>query len=204
MNFHLSEKWHCAAAVGLLLLTLLMAYFATIQPVITKHAFYQENIASMQQRLQKYRQIIASRPALEAELNQLRREQATNAYYLEQQSAPLAATELRKWVKTAVESSGGILMSTQSLPVLENELFPRVGISVRMTGSTETLQKVLYDLESRRPLLFVDHLQVTGRQIRRRSPRDPRTIIEETQLTISFELYGYMRGSDAPDAPSGT
>jgi general secretion pathway protein M len=197
MNLHLSGKWHCAAAVSLLLLTLLMAYFATIQPVITKHAFYQENIASMQQRLQRYKQIIASRPALEAELNQLQREQATNAYYLEQQSAPLAATELRKWVKTVVESNGGILMSTQSLPLLENELFPRVGISVRMTGNTEMLEKVLYDLESRRPLLFVDHLQVNGRQIRRRSPRDPRTIIEETQLTISFELYGYMRGSGA-------
>jgi general secretion pathway protein M len=197
MNLHLSGKWHCAVAIGLLLLTLLMAYFAIVQPVITKHAFYQENIASMQQRLQKYKQIIASRPALEAKLSQLQRKQAANAYYLEQQSAPLAATELRKWVKTVVELSGGVLMSTQSLPLLENELFPRVGINVRMSGKTETLQKVLHDLESRRPLLFVDHLQVSSRQIRRRSPRDRRTIIEETQLTISFELYGYMRGNGA-------
>jgi general secretion pathway protein M len=197
MNLHLPGKWHCAAAIGLLSLTLLMVYFAFIQPVIAKHAFYQENIASMQRRLQKYKQIIASRPVLEAELNRLQREQAVNAYYLEQQSAPLAATELRKWVKTVVESSGGTLMSTQSLPLLENEPFPRIGISVRMSGDTEILQKVLYDLESRRPLLFVDNLQVRSRQIRRRSPRDRRTIIEETRLTISFELYGYMRGKGA-------
>jgi general secretion pathway protein M len=174
-----------------------MVYFTFIQPVIAKHAFYQENIASMQRRLQKYKQIIASRPVLEAELNRLQREQAVNAYYLEQQSAPLAATELRKWVKTVVESSGGTLMSTQSLPLLENEPFPRIGISVRMSGDTEILQKVLYDLESRRPLLFVDNLQVRSRQIRRRSSRDRRTIIEETRLTISFELYGYMRGKGA-------
>ncbi|ADE16673.1 general secretion pathway protein [Nitrosococcus halophilus Nc 4] len=197
MNLQLSKKWHCATAVGLLLFVLLMAYFVLVQPVIAKHRFYQENIASMQQRLQKYNQIIASRTALEAELNRLRREQAANAYYLEQQSAPLAATELRKRVKTVVESSDGVLVSTQSLPLVENEPFPRVGISVRMTGDTEVLQKVLYDLESRRPLLFVDDLQVRSRQIRRRSRHDRRTIIEETQLTISFELYGYMRGSGA-------
>lgn len=198
INLHLSKKWHGAVAMGLLLLVLLMAYFALVQPVIAKHAFYHENIASMQQRLQKYKQIIASKPTLEAKLNQLQREQTTNAYYLEQQSAPLAATELRKWVKTVVESSGGVLMSTQSLPAPEGEPFPRVGINVRMTGDTEMLQKVLYSLESRRPLLFIDNLQIRSRQIRRRSQRDRRTIIEETQLTISFELYGYMRGNGAP------
>ncbi|KFI23350.1 type II secretion system protein GspM [Nitrosococcus oceani] len=197
MNLHLSEKGHCAAAVGLLLLVLLMAYFVLIQPVIAKHGFYHEKIASMQQRLTRYNQIIASRPALEARLKQLQRKQAANAYYLEQQSAPLAATELRRRVKAVVESSGGVLTSTQSLPVVENELFPKVGIRVRMTGDTEILQKVLYDLEASRPLLFVDDLQVRSRQIRRRSRHDRRTIIEETQLTISFELYGYMRGNSA-------
>lgn len=196
-NLYLPEKWHCAAAVGLLLLVLLMAYLVLLQPVIAKHEFYHENIASMQQRLERYNQMIASRPALEARLKQLQRKQATNAYYLEQQSAPLAATDLRRQVKAVAESSGGVLTSTQSLPVVENGLFPKVGIRVRMTGDTEILQKVLYDLEASRPLLFVDDLQVHSRQIRRRSQHDRRTIIEETQLTISFDLYGYMRGNSA-------
>lgn len=197
MNLPLSEKWHGAAALGLLLLTLLVAYLAIVHPVIAKHEFYHENIASMQQRLEKYNQIIASRPALEAELQRLQRAQAANAYYLEQQSPPLAATELRKRVKSVIEASDGVLISTQSLPLVQNEPFPRVGISVRMSGDTETLHRVLYDLESRRPLLFVDDLQVRSRQIRRRSRLDRRVIIEETQLTISFEVYGYMRGNGA-------
>ncbi|BAW79529.1 general secretion pathway protein M [Candidatus Nitrosoglobus terrae] len=200
MNFHLPEKWHGAAAIGLLLLILLMIYIVAIQPIIAKHRFYQENIASMQQRLEKYQQIIASRPTLEIQLKQLYREQATNAYYLAQQSAPLAATELQRWVKAALEASGGggTLMSMQNLPVVETELFPRVGINVRMNGSTEVLEKVLYDLESRHPLLFIDHLQVMSRQIRQRSLQDRKKIIEKTLLTISFELYGYMRDPNAP------
>ncbi len=202
MNFHLPKvslpkDWHGAAAVGLLLFILLLGYFAVAQPIMAKHVFYEENIASMQRRLQKYRQMIASKPALQAKLSQLQRKQAANAYYLEQQSAALAATELRSRVKAAVESSGGVLISTQSSPLVENELFPRVGLSVRMTGDTASLQKVLYELESHPPLLFMDHLQVYSRQIRRRSRHDRKIIIEETHLTISFELYGYMRGSRA-------
>jgi general secretion pathway protein M len=197
MQLDLSGKRHSAVAAGLLLLALLLLHAVIIRPISAKHAFYRDEIASMQQRLQKYHQIIASRPALEAKLSQLQQEQAANPYYLEQQSGSLAATELRQRVKTVVEANGGVLVSTQSLPVAENELFPQVGISVRMTGDTEILQKVLYDLESRRPLLFVDDLQVQSRQIRRRSPHDRRTIIEETSLTISFKLYGYMRGGRA-------
>lgn len=201
MNLHLNSRllkdWQGVAAAGLLLFVSLVGYFAAVQPVIAKHAFYEENIASMQRRLHKYRQMIASQPALEAKLRQLQRKQADNAYYLKQQSAALAATELRSRVKAAVESSGGVLVSTQSLPLIKDELFPRVGLSVRMTGDAESLQKVLYELESHPPLLFMDHLQVYSRQIRRRSRHNPKVIIEETQLTVSFELYGYMRGSRA-------
>lgn len=193
----LSKDWHGAAAVGLLLLVLLLGYIVLIQPVISKHEFYQTNITSMQRRLHKYREMIASRPALEARLNQLRRKQAANAYFLEQQSAALAATDLRSRVKAVVESSGAVLTSTQNLPLIEDELFPRVGLSVRMTGDTEALEKVLYELESHPPLLFVDNLQVYSRQIRRRSQYDRRVIIEETHLTISFDLYGYMRDGHA-------
>lgn len=193
----LPGDWHGAAAAGLLLLVLLIGYFAIVQPIISKHEFYEENITSMQRRLHKYREMVASKPAMEARLNQLRRKQAANAYFLEQQSAALAATDLRSRVKAAVESSDAELISTQSLPLVENELFPRVGLSVRMTGDTAALQRVLYELESHPPLLFVDDLQVYSRQIRRRSRHNPRTIIEETRLTISFELYGYMRGSSA-------
>ena len=62
----------------------------------------------------------------------------------------------------------------------------------------EVIQKVLYDLESKTPLLFVNNLQVTARTLRRRrySRRNRNTPVETTvQLTVQFELAGYMRRS---------
>lgn len=188
----LSGKSHCMAAVALLVLTLLAGYALLAWPWMAKYQFYQTHIEQLQDRLQRLNGIVASREALSAKLQQVRQEGSINAYYLNEPSPTLAATELQQKVKQIVETTGGSLVSTQILPVIDEDIFSRVAIQVRLTGDTPVLQKLIYALESKPPLLFLDNLQVMGRNIRRRSGPGGE-IHTQLQLHIQFELAGYMR-----------
>lgn len=187
----LSGKGHCRAAVALLVLTLLAGYALLAWPWIAKYQFYQTHTEQLQDRLQRFNGIVATREALNAKLHQVRQEGSVNAYYLNEPSPTLAATELQQTVKEIVKATGGSLVSTQILPVIDEDIFSRVAIQVRLTGDTQVLQKLVYALESKPPLLFLDNLQVVGQEIRQRGSDGE--IHTQLQLQIQFELAGYMR-----------
>ncbi len=64
-----------------------------------------------------------------------------------------------------------------------------------MTVTLEPLQNVLYTLESAKPYLFVDNLDVRRRvQRRRRKQTQPEA---ESRLTVRFDLYGYIRNGQS-------
>lgn len=160
---------------------------------ISRYRNHGVEIDRLQSRLQTLNRMLATRDDLEGKIRQIQQDPSTNIYALKQPSPTLAATDLQQRVETAVESNGGELISTQILPVVEEEGFVRVIISIRMNGNTEVMQKVLHGLESKTPLVFIDNLQITARTIRRR--RRSRNTPPETsvQLTAQFDLAGYIR-----------
>lgn len=192
---HLIGRWHCRIAIALLLFVLLAGYWLMARPMIAKYHDYRANIEQLQDRLQRLRRMLASRQALQEQIQQVRQNGVVNSYYLKQSSPTLAATDLQQKVKEIVESNGGSLVSTQILPVTKEGDFSKVAIRVAMTGDTETLQKLSYVLESARPLLFVDDLQIRTRQIRQFNRRG-NTDDTQVQLSIQFDLSGYMLGEN--------
>jgi hypothetical protein len=115
---------------------------------------------------------------------------------------------VQQQVKAIIESNGGRLASTQVLPESDEGGFTRVTIRVQiLVNDVVALQKTLYALESATPLLFMDNVQLRARTVRKRVPaavsvnpaerrnrrRRPVEIKTETQLTLQFELAGFMR-----------
>ena len=207
----LSTYQHCAIAVGLLALLLFVGYLAVAQPLMARYRLYQERIEQAQDQLARYQRILATKASLQARLEQARTQQASQASYLSAQSPALAATELQKKVKSVVNASGGKLVSTQILQVQDGERYPKVAIKVQITGTTEVLKKVLHSMESATPLLFLEDMQIRAREVRDKSkPRNRNRVrdrnrrrankvprITRTELTVRFELSGYMRAGAA-------
>lgn len=191
-------NYHRLAALGLLLVALAGAYWLIARPVVLQYQFYQNTVESLQDRLQRFDRMLATRQELEARIRRIRQDSSVDDYYLKQQSPTLAATEAQQKIKSFVEANGGHLVSTQILPVVQESAFFRVAISVQMTGDMAVLQKVIYALETGRPLLFISNLQVRANMIRRPG-REYRAGQVETslQLTIQFELAGYLRRGQA-------
>lgn len=159
-----------------------------------KYVFYQEHLDDLQFRLQRFKALLSSQEELQQSLQQIQQDNSTDAYYLPDASPTLAATTLQQRVRQVVQSNGGNLVSTQILPVAVEEGFTRVALRIQMTGDTTAVQRMLHALESSRPLLFVDALQIRAQPVRQN--RRGNTVTEEMQLVTQFELAGYLPGAD--------
>ncbi len=187
MKLQLSPWTSRAAALGLLALVLAAIYGLLLGPLIGRHETYQVTIHDLEERLARYRSVEADRRAVQARFDALRRRRRGVEVYLKAATLTLAGAELQERTKRVVESSGGTLVSTQTLPERTEGGLVQVSIKVRMNGDVGSLQKVFYELESGQPVLFLDNVFIRSRMVRR-----GRGISTASELDINFDIVGYM------------
>jgi general secretion pathway protein M len=178
-------------ALLLLVGVIAVPYALIVEPLAAKHRDYRDTIAQDQDLLRRYRQIAADRPLLQARREQLRRDPISQGAYLSGGSEALVAANLQNRIKTVIEASGGRLASTQILQSSDEDGFRVVTIRVRMTADIDAASKTFYALEAGEPYLFVDSVDISSRQARRR--RNQRTTNEKVDLNINYDVSGYMR-----------
>ena len=203
----MTENLHRLLALALLVALGCGAYWLIDRVWLGRYEYYQTNADQAVDRLERFTALAAARPALQQRLESASQDQSSARFYLADKAPNLAATELQQQVRELVERNGGRLASTQVLPVSNEAGFTRVAIRVQLlVTDMEVLQKTLHALESSRPLLFIDDLQMRARTVRQRVAvdrsrlrRDPRTrrvqrppVKTETQLTAQFELAGFL------------
>jgi general secretion pathway protein M len=192
----LSEREQRTVALGLLALLLITVYFTLVEPVITAYRDYDERLTQLQDRLASYQRIAGQGEMLQRQLTQIKKQAGKEQVgYFKGTTHAIAAAKMQDYVKQLIEGNGGRLNSIQVLPgsegrdkEKENEP-PGMTIRVQMSGGTETVQKVLYALESSQPRVFVDNLYLHGRgsyqYLQGKSAGD--------QLDIRFHLTGFIQ-----------
>jgi general secretion pathway protein M len=181
-----------AIAVIVLVGVIAVPYVFIVQPLVEKYRENRDTIAEYQDQLLRYRQIAANRPQMQARHEQLQRDPISQGAYLSGDSEALVAANLQNRIKTVIEASGGRLSSTQILQSGDEDVFRVVTVRVRMTADIDAASKIFYELESGQPFLFVDGVDISSRQARRRR-RNQQTAPENIDLNINFDVYGYMR-----------
>ncbi len=152
------------AAVALLLMVVGLIAVLLVRPLWSRYASNRDLIADLEHRVARFESIATRQEALEQQLASVRRNINLDELTLQADSATLAAADLQERVKAAVQAAGGSLTSTQILEPERVNTFDRVSVNVRMTGTTPSVQKSLYVLESGRPILMVDDLLVVTRR----------------------------------------
>ncbi len=191
MNLELTPAHQRIAALCLSVLVLVLVYLLLIAPVAGLYRDLSADIATEQERVIRYERVAAKAKQIERQLAQIDRQiSGQERGYLKGKTRSLAAAEMQEHVKQVVESSGGRLNSIQILPGKENEDDQRapVSLKVQMTGSTETVQKVFYNLEAGLPRLFLDQVYLRGRAGYQFRPGRP----QADELDIRFTLQGYL------------
>ena len=178
-------------AVALLVAAIALPYRLIVAPLREDYQQLTDEVASRRDMLARYQRLADSREGLRQQLQTLRENPAAQAGYLTGDSETLVAAELQNLVRTIVERGGGPLESTQILPPPTEGAFRRVTLRVRMSSDTDGLFRILYDLESMLPYLFLDGLDIVSRE--RRGGR-PGTQAGAAALSVSYDVFGYMRG----------
>ena len=182
------QRW---LAVGLLVLVLLLISLITIVPLINMGLELNEEKESLLFRLQQYERILAKKDAVVASIDKIKEEHDQQGYFNSQETDALASAEMQNFIKKAIVDAGGELSSTQAIPVTVKDGFSRITVRVRMTGNSEVLRAVLYQIETSTPLIIIDQIDI--RPIR--GKRNPKTnkIEPSNSLNVNFQAVSFMR-----------
>lgn len=177
-------------------LLLLMVPIAVLQlfigsPLINSFVDSRESIAKSQATLEQLRHLASSRQEVEARLQEFKARHKSEGSLLKAQSVELAGAALQSHLRQLLEANGAELDSMQLLPVREEEGFRRISVSFSFRATMNSLQPVLYAVETQVPYLFVQKLEL--RSLRRlmstvRSSTDD----QSEELRVQLEVYGYQ------------
>ena len=177
----LPGKLLALAICGLLLAA---GYLVVIEPVL---AFYQ----SHQQQLEERQSVIArltdtarELPRLRAAAQQWREQSHDGDLLLTGPSDAVAAAGVQSVIKDDLAKGDAKLGSAEIIPPQIDDNFQRVGVRVSLSGTLPTLIAALRDLETARPMLFVDNVE-----IRTNSGAAKPDAGEE--LSIALDIYGF-------------
>jgi len=172
-------------------------------PWMDKTHALEGEIESLDERIAHYHRLLQTLPGLQAELERVSNNKELKDFYFNAKTPALAGAEVQRSVQEMVASAGGQVTSTQVLPSPEDEQPPKVRVRTQITGTTDVLLDVLYQIEQARPFLFVDQLSVRASarpraarpnsriRGRRRSVRQRR---REGELTVRLDVFGYALG----------
>ncbi len=183
------DRW---LAIAILIGVIGLFHVVAVMPLLSIASGYRESIEDLEFKLQRYKRIASQKDAVLNRSAEIKKKQASSKNFIARKSSALAAADLQKLIKSSVSSAGGGLTSTQVMPGREDNGVMRVGIKVRMSGNMKVLKSVLHRLESERPMLIIDKLNIRSVKSRRRDKKT-RKLVSSSKLNVDFEVVGYMR-----------
>jgi general secretion pathway protein M len=194
-----ADRSLCLVSLGAVILLPMLLLAAIVIPWLSRISELDDRIATSRDQWMRYQRLVSTRPALQAELEQARTNDAFEAFYFKAPTQALAGAQLQARVQEIVTAASGRLISTQILPPETQETPPRIRVRTQIQGSTETLMEVLYRLEQTRPFLFVERLSVrsAARPAASSSPALVRRHLTANQggdLTVRLDIYGFVLG----------
>lgn len=188
----LQQRW---LAVGLLIAVVALLMAVIVVPVVNKGMELYESKTNLLFRLQQYQRILAKKDAVMANMDTIKQQHDEQSYFNSQNTDALASAEMQEFIKKAIVDAGGQLSSTQALPVTDKNNFSMITVRVRMTGNSEVLRSVLYQIETSSPLILIDQIDI--RPMRGVRNRITRQIEPSNELNVNFQAVSFMRKQPA-------
>jgi general secretion pathway protein M len=183
-------------ASSLALLALGGVYFLVVAPVAD---FYWERQARLEDRRMVLPRLLAAAaelPSLRARVAQLRAAANLRKVTLEGASDAIASADLESRIDALASSVGATIGSTEALPAEDRGAYRRIGLRLALSGSYETVIKLIARIQAATPPLVVDNLQIHG--VLRR-PGLPQASGEDAALDAGLDIFGF-RANAAPVA----
>lgn len=180
-------------ALAILAGVILMAWAWIVAPVAERFDRYEEAASQSRLLIDRYRGILASKGALERDVDALHGSRIREQGFLVAPSAELGAALLQERIKQTAEGAAAALISIQVLAPKEDAGLSRISVRARLKGDIVALSDVLYELETAWPAMFIDNLHVRTRTRRARRDRNsPAQLTVDPALNVSFDISAIM------------
>jgi general secretion pathway protein M len=189
MIYSLSQWQRRAFALVILGVLVFTTLFGIILPLIYIYREDWDSIDESRRLIAGYHRLGASRPALAAQLDELRRRESTRGF-LQGKEPTLVAATLQSDLKRVIVTNGGEIRSSQILPVVDESGFPKVGIRLDLAANAASLQKILFQVEVSEPALFIDNVDIRAPESLRMEAAGA-----EAPYVVRFDVIGYMEGA---------
>jgi len=177
---------HKVAALALLLALPALGYLAVAAPLQSGYAEARADVAAKRERLARLYRVADRRAGLKAQLATLREAQADSGVFLDGATPALAAAGLQDRVSQLAGQAEGEVRSVQSLKPEPGDGVTRIAVKAQVTGDVRALHALLYALETGRPLVFVE-----GLEVRARLRRGESGLSLDRELTLNLTLAGF-------------
>jgi general secretion pathway protein M len=173
-------------ALALLFIVITVAISAVLVPTIMRHRHYDEAIDSARDNLIRYRRFSEQEPAIKQEIEKIT---ALNAkkFFIKTSNPSLAASEIQDAAKQLIEARRGKLLSVQILPAKDEGKYRKISLTIQANVTHLALQQILYTIESRDPLIFIDNLSLRAGQGRLYRPQPG----VEPEFGLQITVHGY-------------
>lgn len=185
MMENVDKKRQRQLAVGILAGLAVTIALITAGPVWIANASRQAALDDAHERLQRYQQIAARDRELLPQYEALLRKQQSAGNHLRSETSAVAGAELQRLVTAITGRNEAQILSTQLLPVSEEQGFLRVALKVRLRGSLPAVLQSLYEIETDDIYMFVDDVALRDNMI-------GRSQAAVRPMDAEFELVAYM------------
>ena len=139
----------------------ILGYLYVFEPIQEWKRSGADLIPTREALLERRRVMVAQRPAIAAEIEQVSKQiAAAEPRWLRGPTPPLAASELQTLVKGLAEQAGAEVRSERILPLVERGGLQEVPIEITVASGLREAVRLLYDLEHTTKILTVQDLKV--------------------------------------------
>ncbi|TNE75959.1 MAG: hypothetical protein EP334_09365 [Gammaproteobacteria bacterium] len=186
-------------AVALLLLLVLFVFSYLLLPLGRLYKEKADEVKTLADQRQRFEYLIANEDKINAELKRIDEMGSEGDLFLSGNKQSIASANLREFINEAVKRSGGQLVSSQDYEADPVPSATPIGLRLQVSGEVQNLVDLLYELESARPVIFIDELSVTSSSSRVRSSRVSlrnRNVrrTNQSSLDIRMDVVGYLAG----------
>jgi general secretion pathway protein M len=176
-----------ALALALLVVGAVLLLSVLLLPLLLLHKHYDDTIAALADRLERYGRVAAQAPEYRKALEAMRARDGRR-FFLKNTAPNLAGAELQEQVRAAIESNGGRITTSQNQGPREEGRFRQIIVTVQFFASTPALQKILYALEAQPPYLSVENMTLRPLNAFRGFKPAPG---QEPEINVQLDVAGY-------------
>ena len=187
MNANLDKGRQRQLAIGILLVVVVASFSIIALPIWAANASRNATLAEGIERLQRYEQIAARDEELLPQYEAMIRKQKSAGNHLRSDTPAVAGAELQRLVKTITSGNKAQIMSTQILPVAEEQGFVRVALTVRLRGTLPAVLQSFHDIETNDVYMFLDNVSLRDNMVGRSQFK-----VQLRPIDAEFDLIAYM------------